>query len=350
MVKTRVEAARPYDVLTGEGLLSDAADLIGIVAATKKIAVVTDDTVDSLYGAGLVKTLEDGGFSVSKFVFPHGEASKNTDTYVKILGFLADNGFGRDDTVAALGGGVVGDVAGFAAATYMRGMKYVQIPTTLLSAVDSSVGGKCAVDLPQGKNLAGAFHQPSLVICDTKTLDTLPAEYYLDGCGEVLKYGILTGGRLLAHLIEKGASFDREYVIPECVKYKAEVVAEDEFDHGRRALLNLGHTTAHAIEKLSEYKVSHGAAVAVGCAVAARASAFAGFCTEGTVQTVENAVRAFGLEDKTEYTASELYGAMISDKKRRGEVMDFVTVRAPGDVTVTGIPLSRLEKFVSHGI
>lgn len=350
MVKVRVKTSKPYDVLIGSGILKNAHEYIAEITSSKRLAVITDDIVNSLYADTLIGVLEGAGFDICKYVFPNGEKSKNTVTYVNILNFLAENHLTRIDTVIALGGGVVGDMAGFAAATYLRGIRYVQIPTTLLSAVDSSVGGKCAVDLAAGKNLVGAFHQPSLVICDTDTLDTLKPEILSDGCGEVLKYGVLSTPELLVHLSEKGADFDREEVISTCVKLKADIVAEDEFDKGKRALLNLGHTTAHAIEKLSDFSVSHGSAVATGLAIIARICAAAGMCDEDTARDVEAAVKKLGHSLNTVYTAKQMCDIILSDKKRRGSVIDFVCIRSVGDCFVKAVSVEDTEAFVSMGI
>ncbi len=349
MAKIRVEVSKPYDVIVERGVLDRAAELISGVTKSKKIAVITDDTVDSLYGERLINNLNQGGFDTSKFVFPHGEQNKNAGTYVKILNFLASERLTRADTVVALGGGVVGDMAGFAAATYLRGIRYIQMPTTLLSAVDSSVGGKCAIDLDRGKNLAGAFHQPSLVLCDPDVLTTLSRDILMDGCGEVLKYGILADPELLSHITEKGEDFDAEYVISRCVKLKAEIVSEDELDHGRRALLNLGHTTAHAIEKLSNFGVSHGSAVATGCAIAARASAKRGFCSDECAKIVEGAVKALGHYEMSPYTAEQMCDIMLSDKKRHGDKIDFIVVRDVGNCSIETISTNELVDFVKSG-
>ncbi len=350
MAKIRVEVSKPYDVIVERGVLDRAAELISGVTKSKKIAVITDDTVDSLYGERLINNLNQGGFDTSKFVFPHGEQNKNAGTYVEILNFLADRELTRSDTVLALGGGVVGDMAGFAAATYLRGIRYIQMPTTLLSAVDSSVGGKCAIDLDRGKNLAGAFHQPSLVLCDPDALTTLPRDILMDGCGEVLKYGILADPELLSHITENGEDFDAEYVISRCVKLKAEIVSEDEFDHGRRAFLNLGHTTAHAIEKLSKYSVSHGSAVATGCAITARISETNGFCSKECAVKIEKAVKSLGHSAKTSYTAEEICDIMLSDKKRHGDFIDFITVRDIGKCSIETVSTNELLGFVQNGI
>ena len=350
MARIKVEAGKPYEVIIEKGALTKAAEYIASVTTSKKVAVITDDTVDSLYGDPFVCNLASAGFETVKFTFPHGEASKNTSTFIKIIDFLAENHLTRSDTVIALGGGVVGDISGFAAATYLRGIRYIQVPTTRLSAVDSSVGGKCAVDIPMGKNLLGAFHQPSVVICDYKTLDTLPREIFLDGCGEVLKYGILYSPDLLSHLSEKGTGFDREYVIGSCVQLKADVVKRDEFDTGERAMLNLGHTVAHAIEKLSNMTISHGAAVATGCAVIARASASAGICTKDTSDKICDAVLALGHKLSCEYSAKDLCNAMLSDKKRHGNTVDLIVVEDIGRCKILPISTDDLLAFIEKGL
>ncbi len=347
--KIRVDAGHPYDVTIGSGIMPMASDMF-CGSGAERIAIVTDDTVDAMYSSALEASLAESGVRIYKFVFPHGEASKNITTYTAILEFLAASELTRTDAVAALGGGVVGDIAGFAAATYLRGIKYIQIPTTLLAAVDSSVGGKCAVDLPLGKNLVGAFHQPSAVLCDTDTLQTLPDEIFADGCGEVLKYGVLASPTIFSEITEQGVGFDRARVISECVRIKAEIVSEDEFDHGRRALLNLGHTAAHAIERLSDFTVHHGAAVATGCAIAARASAAWGLCSEETAEAVCRAVVSLGHTARTDYTAEELCRVMLNDKKRHGELIDYVVIEKIGKCGILTLNERELFRFVSGGI
>ena len=186
-----VKASDTYEVIIGNNLLENAGSYIGEVTKSKIFAVITDDTVDSLYGNIVCSSIIKAGYSVYKFVFPHGEASKSPETLLKIYSFLCENHISRTDCLIALGGGVVGDITGYAAATFLRGLDFIQIPTTLLAQVDSSVGGKTAIDLPEGKNLVGAFKQPKLVLCDTDTLDTLPEEFLIDGMGEVVKYGMI---------------------------------------------------------------------------------------------------------------------------------------------------------------
>ena len=232
-----VRASRQYDILIGQGLLPTLGAEAKKLGKAQKVCVISETTVYPLYGAVAEESLKSAGFSVVSYVFPAGEESKNGLIFLDLLNFLAENQLTRSDLIVALGGGVVGDLAGFAAASYLRGIRFIQVPTTLLAAVDSSVGGKTAIDLPAGKNLAGAFCQPSLVLCDTDTLNSLPLDIFRDGCAEVIKYGVLYDPKLFAHLEEKGLSFDREAVITRCVELKRDVVMEDEFDTGARMKL-----------------------------------------------------------------------------------------------------------------
>ena len=266
-----VSASKTYDILIGSGLLTQLGERVKALGKAQKVCVVSETTVFPLYGKAVAESLENAGFSVVSFVFPAGEESKNGSVFLELLNYLAENRLTRSDIIVALGGGVTGDLAGFAAASYLRGIRFVQVPTTLLAAVDSSVGGKTAIDLPAGKNLAGAFCQPSLVLCDTDTLNTLPADIFRDGCAEVIKYGILYDPVLFSHLEDKGLDFDREAVITRCVELKRDVVMEDEFDTGARMKLNLGHTIGHGVEAKSNFTLSHGKSVAIGMAIVVRA-------------------------------------------------------------------------------
>ena len=249
-----IKASKSYQVHIGQQLIPQAATYIQKIHPVCKAAIISDSNVYPLFGKALEDSLSASGFSVISYVFTAGEASKNGETFLEILNFLAENEMTRSDFLIALGGGVVGDITGFAAATFLRGVSYIQIPTTLLAMVDSSVGGKTAIDLPAGKNLAGAFYQPSLVLCDLNALDTLPREIFCDGCAEVIKYGVLYDADLFYHLFEKGLQFDREDVIARCVEWKRNVVIEDEFDIGARQMLNFGHTVGHGIEKQRDRK------------------------------------------------------------------------------------------------
>ena len=261
MRSIHVTASKEYDVKIGASLLHTIGEEVAKVCKVGSAAIISDSNVWPLYGETAANSLRNAGFRVVYFVFPAGESSKNGSTYLSILNFLAENQITRSDCVIALGGGVVGDITGFAAATFLRGISYIQIPTTLLAAVDSSLGGKTAIDLESGKNLAGAFCQPKLVLCDVNTLNTLPEEIFRDGCAEVIKYGILYDPQLFAKLQKEGLDFDRESVIARCVELKRDVVMRDEFDTGERQKLNLGHTIGHGIEAHSNFTISHGKAV-----------------------------------------------------------------------------------------
>lgn len=350
MTTIHVSASREYDVQIGKGLLSKCGEKIAKFCRGGRCAVVTDDTVDALYGAAVEGSLRAAGIEPLKYVFPHGERGKSGENYLCLLEFLARHGLTRSDCIAALGGGVPGDLAGFAAATYQRGVNYVQIPTTLLAAVDSSVGGKTAIDLQAGKNLAGAFYQPCAVLCDVDTLDTLPKAEFRSGCAEVIKYAMLFDRAFFEELMESGPDFDRERVIARCVAFKRDTVAKDEFDQGRRQLLNFGHTVGHAIETVSGFTVPHGEAVAMGMAVITRGARIAGACMKSCEQAVENILKRFGLPTRCPYSAEAVCAAMAQDKKRRGSGITVVVPLDVGSCALNIITLSRLNEFAKAGI
>lgn len=351
MKTVEVNASGRYDVLIGSGLLSQAGELVKSVAVgAEKAAVVTEDTVDALYGEKIVSALETAGLEAVKYVLPHGEASKNGENYLKILNFLANSHLTRSDVLVALGGGMVGDMAGFAAASYLRGIKYVQIPTTLLADVDSSVGGKTAIDLDAGKNLAGAFCQPRLVICDYDTLRTLPEDIFTDGCAEVIKYGILGDTELFAHLEARGRDFDTEYVLERCVAMKRDYVCADEFDNGERRKLNLGHTLGHAVEAASSFGLSHGKSVAIGLASVARAAAAAGVCSGECAGRIAALLEKFGLPTRTDFDMEVLYEHMLSDKKRLGGTVNLIVPERIGLCTVRPLRMDEAREFMKAGL
>lgn len=344
MTTVTVNASRQYDIHIGSGVLKLLPRELRRLGKIQKVCIVSDSNVYPLYGEKCKEQLTDAGYSVSTFVLPAGEASKNGVTYLEILNVLASQQLTRTDAIIALGGGVVGDLAGFAAATYLRGIRFVQIPTTLLAAVDSSVGGKTAIDLSAGKNLAGAFYQPSLVLCDTDTLNTLPEEVFIDGCAEVIKYGILYDPALFSHLEEKGLSFDREVVIRRCVELKCAVVMEDEFDTGARMKLNLGHTIGHGVEAKSDYTISHGNAVAIGMAVVSRAAK----CRD--YDRIQAILKQFRLPTETDYSGDDLYDGTLSDKKRTGGTVNLIIPRAIGECTIVPTPVEILKSFIEAGL
>ncbi len=345
-----VNTSNAYSVYIGSGLLSQIGNYLNTMQLSDKVAIISDSNVWPLYGDAIKNSLSDNGYRSYEFVFPAGEKSKTVQTYLEVLDFLARNHFTRSDCILALGGGVTGDLTGFAAATYLRGIKYIQIPTTLLAMVDSSVGGKTAVDLPSGKNLVGAFYQPSLVLCDIDALSTLPADIFRDGCAEVIKYGILYDPELFRHLQEHSLAFDREYVVSRCVTLKRDVVVADEFDRGERQKLNLGHTIGHAVEAKSNFTVSHGQGVSIGTAVVARAGAATGFCVQATADMICNLLSAFGLPINTDYSADTICAAALSDKKRFGNRINLIIPEAIGSCKIHSHPVEGLESFIKAGL
>ena len=349
MQKVTVNVSRCYDILIGSGLLDTLGREAKKFPKVKTICLVSETNVYPLHGERAEKSLREAGFRVVSYVFPAGEENKSGVTYLSLLNFLAENQLTRSDLLVALGGGVVGDLTGFAAATFLRGVKFIQVPTTLLAAVDSSVGGKTAIDLPAGKNLAGAFYQPSLVLCDTDTLDTLPREIFLDGCAEVIKYGVIYDRAFFDYLKETGPEFDREMVIKRCVELKRDVVTEDEFDTGARMKLNLGHTIGHGVEARSQFSLSHGKAVAIGMAMVSRAAEKEGLLCPEDSDIIQQTLSDYGLPTSTEYTAEELVRYMLSDKKRSGGTIPLIIPTRIGNCEIIPTPVEELTAFVRSG-
>lgn len=345
MHTVHIDTSRPYDVLIGEGLLPRTGELMAQTMTARTAAIVTDDTVDALYGKQVEESLLRAGFSTLRYAFPAGEANKHLATLGDILEFLAESHLTRSDVIVALGGGVPGDVAGFAAAVYARGIRFVQIPTTLLAAVDSSVGGKTAVDLKAGKNLAGCFHQPSLVITDTSVIRALPERLLSDGAAEIIKYGVLSDPELF-HWMGQPEWTDRiDEIIARSVSIKRDVVNADEFDVGLRQQLNLGHTFGHAIEKCSNFTITHGQGVAMGMGIAAGAANLPGVCED--ILTV---CRACGLPVAAPYPAKQLAEAALSDKKRQGGKITLVLPERIGRCRLETIDVAMLEDAFRRGM
>lgn len=350
MRTVRVSTSTEYDILIGKGLLTQVGDEVAKRVSPCKAAIITDNKVDALFSATVSRSLAEAGFSVCKFTFPQGEGSKHIGTLSHILEFLAEQEMTRQDMIIALGGGVVGDMAGFAAAVYQRGIPFVQIPTTFLAAVDSSVGGKTAIDLKAGKNMAGAFYQPKLVLCDTDTLLSLPKETFADGVAETLKYGII-GNESLFHKVESLEFIqDLEEIIEICVSMKRDIVMRDEFDNGERQLLNLGHTLGHSIEKLSEFSVSHGHAVAIGLYLIANAAEEKGIGEAGLAEKIRKALMKNGLPTQTDFTVEEIAQGTLMDKKRRGGKISFVFPEKIGKCRIQKIPIEDVEQLVAEAM
>ena len=347
----KVSASKNYDILIASGILEAVGEKTkSVFPKAKTVAIITDDNVKEFYLERVEKKLSQAGFSTVCFSIPPGEASKNAEQYFSLLNWLCKNKLTRSDIIIALGGGVVGDLAGFTAATYLRGIPFVQIPTTLLAMVDSSVGGKTGIDLPAGKNLAGTFYQPSLVLCDTETLNTLPEHVFKDGCAEVIKYGMLGSTKILEALKEYSHGDNLDDLIEQCISIKRGIVQRDEFDTGDRMLLNFGHTIAHAIEKLSGYKISHGFAVAAGMAVDTRAAFLKGLCPKECLDVLNELLKNFALLDNTEYSAQELFEAALHDKKRDGEYITNVVPCALGKCELQKIPAAFLLDWIETGL
>jgi 3-dehydroquinate synthase len=345
-----VRVREGYNVVIGSGLLEESGSLLRAALGDCRLALVTDSNVAELYLERVLISLRAAGYGVNSFVFAAGEQNKNMQTLADVLEFFAGERLTRTDCVLALGGGVTGDMAGFAAGCYLRGIRYVQLPTTLLSAVDSSVGGKTAVDLAPGKNLAGLFHQPSLVLCDTNCLVTLPQSEFANGAAEAIKTGMLEGEELFSLLESGNAREHIDEIIARCVAFKARVVEQDETETGLRKTLNLGHTAGHAIEQCSGYTIPHGHAVAIGLAIIARAAEALGWASEPIEARILASLRANSLPTTTLFSPEALANAALSDKKRAGGQMTLVVPRGIGDCTLMDIPVEQLERVFRAGM
>ena len=345
-----VHTAPAYDVTVGSGLLRRSGTLLHACLPLCRVAVITDSNVAPLYLAAVEASLREAGYEVCSFVFPAGEQHKNIAVLSDILEFLARERLSRSDCVVALGGGVVGDMAGFAAGCFLRGIRCVQMPTTLLAAVDSSVGGKTAIDLTAGKNLAGVFLQPAAVLCDIDCLTTLPQHAWNDGVAEAIKTAVLSDASLFS-LFEDGCErAATAELIARCVRYKAGVVERDEKEQNERRLLNLGHTVGHAIERCSNYTVSHGHAVAAGLAIMARAAASMGWTTQETARRICTCLAKNQLPVSCNYSAEELSAAALMDKKRSGTQLTVVVPERIGDCTLRTVSVDALPTLIAAGL
>ena len=345
LVKTKKE----YAVDIGGGLLKRIGARISFLSRAKKIMVVSDSTVFPLYGKKLLQSLEILGAEIFTFVFEAGEERKRLSTVEALLESLAENHFTRSDVIVALGGGVCGDMAGFAAAIYARGIDFVQVPTTLLAAVDSSVGGKTAVDLCGGKNLCGAFHQPIAVICDTDTFKTLDEKTVGDGLAEMLKYGVICDSELFER-VQNFDSEDRDALVARCVEIKNQIVSEDELDRGTRQLLNLGHTVGHAIEAAANFTVTHGHGVATGLAIISRAAEKKGLLPTAECEKIISAIEKCSLPTKTDIDADTLFNLTLSDKKSDGDFVNLIIPTRVGKCEIARTDRSELMSIIRSGL
>lgn len=345
-----------YPIYLGEDALAQTGPNLAELGYRGRCALITNEVVGRYHAEPVLASLRAAGFEPVCLTIPDGEQHKTLTTVADLYGPLVEARLDRRSPVIALGGGVLGDTVGFVAATYLRGVPFVQIPTTLLAMVDASVGGKVGVDLPQGKNLVGAFKQPEMVVIDPHVLSTLPAAEFRAGLAEVIKHGIIDAPGLFAELEARSMKYEvgsRESftpslcapsasllltpysLLPTSIDVKVKVVQEDPFEQGRRAVLNLGHTFAHAFERLAHFELRHGEAVAMGLACAARLAHRLGHCSAETVERTVNLLQKVGLPTEAPpYSPAEVWAAMGSDKKRQGQTLRFILPRAIGDVDI----------------
>ncbi len=347
MKKITVNVNPAYDIYVGAGILEKCGEIIAPLTSGKKVVIVTDDIVDKLYADTVKKSLKGAGFTTKRYVFKNGEASKNHDTLIELYDALSEWEITRKDIIIALGGGVVGDLTGFCAATYLRGIDYVQIPTTLLAQTDSSVGGKTAVDIKGGKNLVGAFKQPLCVIADTDTLKTLPQDIFEDGMGEVIKYGMIKSKTLFDDVKNKDINVILEDVITECINIKREVVEIDEFDTGLRMILNYGHTLGHSIEKYYNFTgIFHGKAVAIGMCLIARICEKCGLSSGEVTNSLVECLEKYNLPTKTDVPVAELLKGCLSDKKRESELINIIICKEIGQSEIMKMEITKFAEML----
>jgi 3-dehydroquinate synthase len=351
VVKTQTSE---YVIAVSPGLLKLVPQRLAAAYPHSRFAVITDEAVRGLYGAALEAAFEQAGLGFYVLTVPPGEASKSIATFGYLLSQLAQHQFNRADVIVALGGGVVGDLAGFVASAYLRGVKCVQVPTTLLAQIDSSVGGKTGVNLPEGKNLAGAFHQPAAVYIDPAVLQTLPGPDFADGMAELIKYALIRDADMFG-MLENGADITAqspllEDLIVRCVSIKRDVVMADEKDIGERMLLNFGHTIGHGIERISARKgisMTHGKAVAMGMAAITAASERKGLTTPGTAARIDTALKKAGLPHSiADFDRQDILEGILVDKKNMAGTLHLVLIREPGQSFLHPVPSEEMPNYL----
>ena len=345
-------ASRPYDIVIGPGLLKEAGARSRLVNNGTRVLLVSDSNVAPLYADTVAASFAAAGYRVTRFVFPAGEASKQLSTIAALYERLAADGLTRADLIAALGGGVTGDMAGFAAATWLRGIDFVGLPTSLLAQVDSSVGGKTGVDIPQGKNLVGAFWPPRLVLADTDALSTLPPAVLSDGMAEVIKAACIRDAAFFHWLSQQDALSpeNRSETVARAVDIKRRVVEADEREAGERRLLNFGHTLGHALEAHSEFRLSHGRAVAAGMMLVTRAAERRGLTVPGTADSLAALLRRYALPDGDDTPPAEYVSYAALDKKRAGDTLSLVLLHRIGEGYVHPVPADSLPAFAADSL
>lgn len=353
-----INTPRPYQVHIGTFLLEQVGSISRAAAGGERAVIVTDSNVGPLYEQPVRASLEDAGYKVFTYTFEAGEARKRLNTLEEILEFMAVSELTRSDIVVALGGGVTGDIAGFAAASYMRGCRFIQVPTSLLAMVDSSVGGKTAVDLAAGKNLAGAFWQPSAVVADVGCLATLSDEQFADGCGEVIKHGVIADESLFGELeatpltpeLLKQDVGRVAMLVARNIDIKRAVVVNDERETGQRKLLNFGHSIGHAVEACEQFELGHGNCVAIGMVAISRAACALGACDKTVPDRIESLMRRHGLHTDCRFTADEVFAEALHDKKRTGDSIDLVIPHRIGACSIDRVPLATFSRIIAEGI
>ncbi len=340
-----------YNIIIGHNILDNLCERIREVTKSNKIMIITDDNLNRIYGKKIISILERENFEVNIFAFQHGEKSKNLQICQSAYEELIARKFSRSDLIIALGGGVVGDLAGFVASTYLRGIDFIQIPTSLLATVDSSVGGKVAVDLPQGKNLVGSFYQPKLVIIDCELLKTLPKDFFKDGLGEVIKYGLIYDKDLFCTLMnfknEEELFSDIDEIIYRCCDIKRRVVEKDQFDTGERMMLNFGHTIGHAIEKINGYdQITHGIAVCIGMNLITRLSEDKGLTKRGTSDEIVKILKKYNIKSEILINdKKQIYECILIDKKNLNDSLNIILLEEVGKAFIHKTDISFFENL-----
>lgn len=345
MEKFRVSASSEYDIYIGSCIINNIGSYINDILPPCKICLITDSNVNSLYSQVVISSLMEAGFQTVKIVFPAGEHSKNLSTYTNIVSALAEEGITRSDSIISLGGGVVSDIAGFVASTYMRGISYIHIPTTLLSSIDASVSGKTSINLPNGKNLIGSFWQPSLVVCDTKLFETLDAHQLQDGMAEAVKSAVVSEASLLGHIYKN----EIDYIVKRCISIRKSFVEADERDTGIRQLLNFGHTIGHAVEKLSSYNIPHGQAIATGMIIEARAAYRMGLTNTDISYDLSNIFSSIGFNTQLPSYDDTLYQLTLKDKKICNNNITVIVPEEIGKATLQKLPINMLKEYIISG-
>ena len=342
-----IAISKPYDVIIGEHLITNLGEYALQVTKPGKAVLISDANVWPIYGTAVASSLAKAGFDILDYILPAGDQHKNGSTYLQLLGFLADNHIQKSDVIVSLGGGVVSDICSFLAATYLCGISYIQVPTTLSAMVDATVVTQSNIHLSAYRNLAGANYPPSLVLCDTKTLNSLPIPEFHNGCAEAIKFAILFDGKLFKHLVDHVDSFDREYVIGRCIELKLkQLTATANSD----LLLNLGSTVCHAIEAIDDYTISHGKALSLGICAATRAAQQMGIADKAATDSIIETLSAFSLPTASAHTVEDVYDSAISSIRFTNDDINLILPKKIGRCIVHRTDSEGLRFFIENGL